>query len=53
MNNRIVAIVLSVLVPPIAVFINKGMGKDLLINIILCLLGYIPGIIHALLINTK
>ncbi|KAG5439215.1 hypothetical protein PCANB_001514 [Pneumocystis canis] len=33
--------------PPLGVLIEKGCGKDFLINILLTILGYIPGIIHA------
>lgn len=49
----ILLIVLAILLPPVAVFLKKGAGKDLVINIILCLLFYIPGIIHALWIVTR
>jgi len=31
----------------VAVALEKGMGKDLLINIILCIFFWVPGIIHA------
>ena len=48
MDNKIVLIILSLLLPPIAVFLKKGAGKDLVINIILCLVFYIPGVLHAL-----
>lgn len=34
-------------VPPVGVFLIAGCGADLLINICLTLLGYIPGHIHA------
>lgn len=51
--NKLVIILLSIFLPPVAVFINKGVGKDLLINILLCLLFYIPGIIHALWVTSK
>ncbi len=51
MSNKIVAIILSVLLPPIAVLIKSGAGKSLIINIILCLLGWIPGVIHALIVT--
>jgi len=37
----------------LAVFLKKGVGKDLIINIILCLIFYIPGIIHALWLVTQ
>ncbi|KIW21330.1 hypothetical protein PV08_01910 [Exophiala spinifera] len=39
---------LAVLFPPIAVWIKSGICScDSLINILLCMLGYIPGLIHA------
>lgn len=49
----ILLIVLAILLPPVAVFLKKGAGKDLVINIILCLLFYIPGVIHGLWIVTQ
>jgi uncharacterized membrane protein YqaE (UPF0057 family) len=51
--NKIVLILIAILLPPLAVFLNNGAGKDLLINIILCLFFYIPGILHALWLITK
>lgn len=47
----ILTIILSVLLPPLAVFLKHGVGKDLLINIILTLLAWVPGVIHALIVN--
>jgi uncharacterized membrane protein YqaE (UPF0057 family) len=37
----------AVFFPPIAVGMERGCGCDLLINILLTLLAFIPGIIHA------
>ena len=51
--NKLVLIILALLLPPIAVFLKNGAGKDLLIYIVLCLFFYIPGIIHALWLVTK
>ena len=51
--NKLVLIILALFLPPIAVFLKSGVGKDLLINVLLCLLFYIPGIIHALWVCTK
>lgn len=48
MDNKIVALIISILLAPLAVFLKKGAGKDLVINIILCLLGYLPAVIHAI-----
>ncbi len=50
MDNKIVAILLAIFLPPIAVWLKTKNGKSLIINIILCLLGGIPGVIHALLV---
>jgi uncharacterized membrane protein YqaE (UPF0057 family) len=52
-KNDVLLIILAILLPPLAVYLKKGAGKDLLINIILCLFFYLPGIIHALWLVTK
>ncbi|WP_206485837.1 YqaE/Pmp3 family membrane protein [Thalassotalea sp. G2M2-11] len=51
--NKIIHIILALLLPPVAVFLKSGVGKDLVINIILCLFFYVPGILHALWLITK
>jgi uncharacterized membrane protein YqaE (UPF0057 family) len=51
--NKAILIVLAILLPPVAVFLKNGAGKDLLINIVLCLFFYVPGILHALWLITK
>ena len=50
----IVEIILAILLPPVAVFMRKGAGKDLVINLVLwiLLLG-IGGIIHAFWLLSK
>ena len=45
---QILKIILAIFLPPVAVFLEKGLGKDLVINILLCFLFVIPGVIHAL-----
>lgn len=39
--------VLGVLLPPVGIFLTYGFSVTLLINVLLCFLGWIPGIIHA------
>jgi len=51
--NKLLLILLSIFLPPIAVFLKAGADKDLLINILLCLVFYVPGIIHALWVTTR
>lgn len=51
--NKLVLILLSIFLPPIAVLITEGVGKHLIINIILCIFFYLPGIVHALWVTTR
>jgi len=51
--NKVVLIIIAILLPPVAVFLKKGAGKDLIINIFLCLLMFIPGVVHAIWLNMK
>jgi uncharacterized membrane protein YqaE (UPF0057 family) len=45
---KFIRILLSILVPPIGVFMTAGVSSALFINILLTLLGWVPGVIHAL-----
>jgi len=49
----IVRILLAILLPPVGVFLQVGLGLQFWINILLTLLGYIPGIIHAIYVIIK
>ncbi len=50
---KIIQIVASILVPPLGVFLVTGISSALIINILLTLLGWVPGVIHALWILSK
>jgi len=52
-QSNVLLIILAILLPPLAVYLKNGAGKDLIINIILCLFFYLPGIIHALYLVLK
>ena len=43
----VVRILLAILLPPLGVFFEVGIGFHFWLNIVLTLFGYIPGIIHA------
>lgn len=47
----LLTIILNILLPPLAVFLKHGLSGTLLINILLTLLGWLPGVIHAFLVN--
>ncbi|MEM9483752.1 MAG: YqaE/Pmp3 family membrane protein [Cyanobacteria bacterium P01_F01_bin.116] len=38
---------LAILLPPVGVFLTYGLSTPLVINIILTLLGWVPGSLHA------
>lgn len=44
---KLVRFALGLLVPPIGVFLTYGLSSTLVINILLTLLGWVPGMIHA------
>lgn len=51
---ELVKILLAILLPPLGVFLQTGiLNKHFWINIILTLLGYIPGIVHAVWVVAK
>jgi len=41
------SIVLAVIFPPLAVLTRVGMGCAFWLNVVLTLMGYFPGLIHA------
>jgi uncharacterized membrane protein YqaE (UPF0057 family) len=43
----IVRLIAAIFLPPLGVFLQEGLGTQFWINVLLTLLGYIPGIIHA------
>jgi|APGre2960657373_1045057.scaffolds.fasta_scaffold00043_23 uncharacterized membrane protein YqaE (UPF0057 family) len=49
----VVALILSIFLPPLGVAIKRGVDIQLFINIILTMFGWLPGIIHALYIILK
>lgn len=51
--NDAIRIVIAILLPPLGVFLQVGLGQDFWLNILLTLLGYIPGLVHAVWIIAK
>lgn len=49
-GGDILRVILSILLPPVGVALQVGFTAQFWINVVLTLLGYIPGIIHALYI---
>lgn len=49
----ILTILLNILLPPLAVVLQHGVGGKFLISIILTLIGWLPGVVHAFYVNSK
>jgi uncharacterized membrane protein YqaE (UPF0057 family) len=52
-TTDVLRVVLAVLFPPLGVFLEVGLGKHFWLNVLLTLLGYIPGIVHAVWVILK
>lgn len=50
---NLLRIITGILLPPLGVFLTVGIGPTLFINILLTVLGWLPGSIHALWVIVK
>ncbi|HEY6161070.1 MAG TPA: YqaE/Pmp3 family membrane protein [Bacteroidia bacterium] len=48
--NGLVLVILCILLPPLAVYLAKGVGTPFWVDLILTLFFWIPGIIYALIV---
>jgi uncharacterized membrane protein YqaE (UPF0057 family) len=48
---ELLTLVATILLPPLGVAMKKGLGSDFWINLILTLLFFVPGLIHAVYVN--
>ena len=48
---QIIILILSIILPPVGVALKHGLSNVFWINLILTILGYVPGIIHAIYVN--
>jgi uncharacterized membrane protein YqaE (UPF0057 family) len=52
-GGDIFRVVVAIILPPLGVFLEVGLGAQFWINILLTLFGYLPGIIHAIYIIVR
>lgn len=50
---KLLRIITGILLPPVGVFLTVGIGPTFLLNILLTVLGWLPGSIHALWVIVK
>jgi len=49
MDNKILQVIAAIIIPPLAVYMKtRKIGGAFWINVVLTILGGIPGILHAL-----
>ena len=44
----ILRVILAIILPPVGVFLQVGLSFHFFLNIVLTIIGFVPGIIHAL-----
>ncbi|MFG0314674.1 MAG: YqaE/Pmp3 family membrane protein [Phycisphaerales bacterium] len=49
-TNTLLLVIIAILLPPLAVGLKSGVGGALILNIILTLVFYLPGLLHALFV---
>lgn len=50
-ENKLLKIILAVLLPPLAVFMNSGLSTQFWLNLVLTIVGFwVVGVIHALIV---
>lgn len=49
----IIKIIFAIILPPLGVFLEVGLKGAFWLNILLTILGFIPGIIHAVWVIAK
>jgi len=52
-GRDLIRVLLAVFLPPVAVFLEVGLGVHFWINVLLTILGYLPGMIHAIWIIVR
>jgi uncharacterized membrane protein YqaE (UPF0057 family) len=52
-TNKLLLCIIAILLPPLAVGLKEGIGGQLILNIILCIFLWLPGILHALWVVLK
>jgi uncharacterized membrane protein YqaE (UPF0057 family) len=54
MDNKVIQVILCFFLPPLAVYLKKGrVDSDFWINVVLCILGGVPGMLHGLYVVLK
>ncbi|WP_276612349.1 YqaE/Pmp3 family membrane protein [Croceicoccus sediminis] len=47
----LITLIATILLPPLGVALKHGIGKTFLINLILTIILFLPGLIHGIYVN--
>lgn len=48
---QIIILIASILLPPLGVALKHGLDRDFWINLILTIILFVPGVVHAIYVN--
>ena len=49
----VIRILVAIILPPLGVFLQVGIGLHFWLNLLLTIFGYVPGIVHAVWVIVK
>lgn len=52
-TNTLLLIIIAILLPPLAVGLKAGVGGHLVLSIVLTILFWLPGVLHAIWVVLK
>ena len=51
--NKLLLVIIAILLPPLAVYLKTNSAKTTILNLVLCLFFWVPGVLHALWVVLK
>ncbi|MCC7389267.1 MAG: YqaE/Pmp3 family membrane protein [Phycisphaerales bacterium] len=52
-TNKLLLVIIAILLPPLAVWLKSNSLGSTLLNLVLCLVFWLPGLLHALWVVLK
>ncbi|QLL34908.1 hypothetical protein HG536_0H02830 [Torulaspora globosa] len=52
-SSKIVSIILAIFLPPLSVFLSCGFGTEFIVDVVLTILAFFPGMLYALYLAFK
>jgi len=49
----VLQIILSIFLPPVAVALSRGLSSAFWLNVLLTIIGWLPGVIHSFYVLSK